>query len=69
LNIGNSNLVIYNVFQIESLKRICLLKHIVDEKYEESINRCLKTNEEILKTNQMEIYSTIAFYKEQVKSL
>ncbi len=66
LNFMNLYVSIYNVFQIESLKRICLLKYIVDDNFKDIINKCLKINEDFLKTIQFETYFNIAFFDEKV---
>jgi len=62
----NLNISIYNVFQIECLKRICFLKFIVEDKFKDSINKVIKNNEDFLKTNQLDTYNSIAFYNEKV---
>lgn len=66
MNLVNSNPIVYNVFQIESLKRLPLLKYIVQDKFKEVINKILKDNEEILKANQLDCYSVFSNLSEKV---
>jgi hypothetical protein len=66
MSLVNSNPIVYNVFQIESLKRLSLLKYIVQDKFREVINKILKDNEEILKANQLDCYSVISNFSEKV---
>lgn len=60
---------VYNIFQTEALKRICLLKWCISEKFQDLINKALSDNQDILTSNYLDVYYKLANYKDKVNYL
>ena len=58
---------IYNVFQIEGMKRLVFLKYIVSSSLSDMANRALSSVNELLLSDEFLVYYIFANYTDKVK--